>query len=97
MYEIFVRPYVFFIDYYNTLTLQIFPVVYCLMSRKTAACYTAVFKFIEKKLFQLDPKEMMTDFESGMRSAIRKYWPKVTLRGCVEFNNSFVLIYINFN
>lgn len=52
------------------------------MTRKTADCYSALFKFIEKKLFKLRPTEMMTDFEEGMRLAIRKYWPNVILRGC---------------
>lgn len=47
--------------------LQIFPIFYCLMSRKTADCYEAVFKFVEKKLFKLQPAVFMTDYEDGMR------------------------------
>lgn len=52
------------------------------MTRKTADCYRAVFNFIEEKLFKLQPTEMMTDFEAGMRQAITKNWPTVVLRGC---------------
>lgn len=52
------------------------------MTRKTAKCYTAVFDFIETHLFKLQPNEIITDFENGMRLAIKQCWPDVTLRGC---------------
>lgn len=61
---------------------QVFPAVYALMTRKTAQSYLALFEYIEQKLFELDPKEMMTDFEKGMRKAIKICWPDVILRGC---------------
>lgn len=56
--------------------------VYCLLTRKTAEAYLAVFKFIEEKLFKLEPAEFMTDFEDGMRLAIKSRWPNVPIRGC---------------
>lgn len=28
------------------------------------------------------PKQIMTDYETGLRAAIRKCWPRVILRGC---------------
>lgn len=52
------------------------------MSSKTAVCYEAIFKFIEAKVFKLEPGEFVTDFELGMRSAINKCYPEVPLRGC---------------
>lgn len=52
------------------------------MTRKTSECYTAIFEFIEEKLFKLKPKEFMTDYEDGMRLAIKKRWPTATIRGC---------------
>lgn len=52
------------------------------MTRKTATAYRAVFQFIEKNLFQLKPTLVMTDYEDGMRLAVRQQWPKVKLRGC---------------
>lgn len=52
------------------------------MSNKSAECYTAAFNFIEKSIFKLEPANIMTDWELGMRSAIRKCYPKATLRGC---------------
>lgn len=44
------------------------------MTKKTKKAYLAVFKYIEDKLFKLKPAQFMTDYEDGMRSAIRKYW-----------------------
>lgn len=52
------------------------------MTRKTAKSYLAVFEYIERNLFALGPKEFMTDFEDGMRLAIKKHWPNVVIRGC---------------
>lgn len=52
------------------------------MTRKTTECYIAVFEFIERNLFKLKPAEFMTDFEDGMRKAIKKRWPKAKIRGC---------------
>lgn len=52
------------------------------MTRKTAKSYTAVFEFIEKNIFRLKPYEFMTDFEDGMRLAIKNRWPKAKIRGC---------------
>lgn len=52
------------------------------MTRKTSQAYLAVFKLIENKLLKLEPAEFMTDFEDGMRLAIRNNWPNTTIRGC---------------
>lgn len=60
-----------------------FPLVYCLMTRKTAEAYRAVFKYIEEELaFEFAPSEFMTDYEDGLRLAIRQQWPNVRIRGC---------------
>lgn len=52
------------------------------MTRKTTEAYLSVFRYIEQNLFELKPKEFMTDYEDGMRAAIRKHWPKAEIRGC---------------
>lgn len=52
------------------------------MTNKSANCYKEVFKYIETKLFKLEPVEIMTDFEAGLRNAIRTVYPKTTIRGC---------------
>lgn len=52
------------------------------MSNRTSACYQAVFKYIKKNVFKLQPDEIITDFETGLRHAIRAQFPNVCLRGC---------------
>lgn len=52
------------------------------MTRKTPACYSAVFKCIEENLFKMKPAEVMTDYEDGMRLAIKRHWPNAIIRGC---------------
>lgn len=52
------------------------------MSNKTAECYKAVFKFIEDNVFKLEPESFITDFENGLRAAIRYQYPTTILRGC---------------
>lgn len=52
------------------------------MTRKTPECYGAVFKCIEEKLFKMEPAEIMTDYEDGMRLAIKDHWPRILLKGC---------------
>lgn len=62
--------------------IQIFPVCYVPMTERTSACYQSVFRTIEQKLFELEPDELITDFEAGLRHAIRKRFPEARLRGC---------------
>lgn len=53
------------------------------MTRKTAESYSAVFKYIEEKLhFKFKPVEFMTDYEDGMRLAIKRRWPNAIIKGC---------------
>lgn len=52
------------------------------MTRKTADAYICVFNFIDQNLIKLMPTEFMTDYEDGMRLAIRTHWPEVRIRGC---------------
>lgn len=52
------------------------------MTRKTAEAYKALFEFIEKEVFELEPVEFMTDYEDGMRLAIKTHWANVEIHGC---------------
>lgn len=52
------------------------------MTRKTKTAYIALFEYIESNICHLDPSSFMTDFESGMRNAIRHVYPACNLRGC---------------
>lgn len=61
---------------------QIFPLFYVLMSNKTTECYKAVFEYISQHIFDMQPTEIITDFEGGLRKAIRLVFQSVILRGC---------------
>lgn len=52
------------------------------MSNRTKDCYSALFKYIEDNIFKLEPDEIITDFEAGMRGAINENFPNALLRGC---------------
>lgn len=64
--------------------IQVFPIFYVLMSGKTAKLYDEVFEFIEANhLFIISPNaHFMLDFETGLRKAIAKRYPKATVNGC---------------
>lgn len=64
--------------------IQVFPIFYVLMSGKTARLYDQVFEFIEKEqLFIISQNaHFMLDFETGLRKAIAKRYPKATVNGC---------------
>lgn len=67
---------------YVNLSFQIFPIVYVLMTRKTAEAYEAVFSYIEDNLFNMRLAMFMADFEGGIRKAINNCYPDAILRGC---------------
>lgn len=52
------------------------------MSNRTIECYTSIFNYIENEVFRLEPAAFMTDWEAGMRSALRICYPNSKLRGC---------------
>lgn len=52
------------------------------MTSKSKECYAAVFKYIEEHVFEMQPDEIITDFEEGLRGAIKDQWADVELRGC---------------
>lgn len=52
------------------------------MTRRTAKAYREVFKYIENNIFKLEPTSFMTDFEKGMRLAIKQVYKTAKLNGC---------------
>lgn len=52
------------------------------MSNRTAESYQAVIEYIEKNVFKLEPASLMTDWELGMRKALKTCYPNSILRGC---------------
>lgn len=52
------------------------------MTSKSNNCYSSVFKYIEKNIFELKPNAIITDCEGGMRKALRSCYPNAILRLC---------------
>lgn len=52
------------------------------MSRKTEEAYTAVFKYINDNIIDLNGKASMTDYEKVMRNALKKLFPNMKLDAC---------------
>lgn len=80
----------YFLFYYVYNTFQIFPLFYILTTKKSAFQYRAIFKYIEN-VYSLQPKEIITDFETGLRKAINQTYSTVTLRGCWFHYSSAIL------
>lgn len=58
------------------------PCIYALLTNKTEICYEAVLQYIHDNIMSLQCKEIMTDYETGMRNAIATVVPDVRLTAC---------------
>lgn len=58
-----------------------FPLFFVLMTKKSQAAYTHLFKTIEKS-WSLRPTSISTDFEKGLRNALKNQYPTAELIGC---------------
>ena len=61
---------------------QSVPLVYALMPNKNARGYRTVLKKIKYWHQGSEPKEIMTDFETGMKTAVKDVYPNTRHRGC---------------
>ena len=60
------------------------PLLYVLMSRRTAGDYKAVLKFIKDKIFKkkFALQEVVGDFEKAVWRAVQDVFPGVAIKGC---------------
>lgn len=56
--------------------------MYVLTTKKSALSYRSIFEYIEQNLYHLEPSEIITDFEAGLRNALNTVYPNTVLRGC---------------
>lgn len=61
---------------------QTFPFIFVLTTRKTQACYSHIFEYIESNICSLKAKSFMTDFELAMRNALKKLYPDAEHNTC---------------
>lgn len=52
------------------------------MNRKLEASYAHLFAYIDEHVLKLEPASFMTDFERGMRNALKTVWPAVEQYTC---------------
>lgn len=52
------------------------------MTRKLESSYEHLFTYINTNVCELKPASFMTDFERGMRNAIKTVWPEVNQYTC---------------
>lgn len=52
------------------------------MTDKRTDSYEMIFKYIEDNIFKFQAALFMADFEAGLRKAIMRYFPGVSIRGC---------------
>lgn len=52
------------------------------MDSKKQECYENIFDYIEKKIVHLRPKSIHTDYEAGLRAALRTVYGNAQLIGC---------------
>lgn len=62
--------------------MQIFPLFYVLMNKKSKKCYSHFFQYVKQNSLNLDGATFMTDYEAGIRKAIRTEFPNSKLSGC---------------
>lgn len=62
--------------------MQVYPFIYVLMTRKTRASYSAVFRYIEENIFHLHPTSFTTDYECAMRKGLADIYPLAKLLSC---------------
>lgn len=69
---------IIYIEYKN----DVFPIAYIAMSDKKTETYEAVFIYIQNYVFEMEPSAFMTDFEGGLRKALRKCFICAKLHTC---------------
>lgn len=52
------------------------------MNSKKQKCYETILRHIENEVISLNPKSFHTDYEAGLRAALRNVYTNVQLRGC---------------
>lgn len=58
------------------------PFVYILMSNKSQIAYAHVFKYIDTNIFSLRCSSFTTDYETGLKNALRSLFPNSRLVSC---------------
>lgn len=61
---------------------KVIPLVYALLPNKTAHIYRLTLNALKELQSDLNPKQIMIDFEVGFITACKKVFPKAEIKGC---------------
>lgn len=61
---------------------QIFPFLYILLNNKSEKTYKHLFQFIDSNLFKFHAFSFRSDFEKGLRNALKTVFPTAKIWGC---------------
>lgn len=61
---------------------QITPFLFILMTRKTEVCYSHLFTYIDANICSLSGATFISDYEKGMRNALRSLHPSMRYTAC---------------
>lgn len=68
-------------------SLQIFPVVYALLTKRSKDAYIALFQYIEERICHLEPVSIMCDYEFPLRNALSRIYSH-----CIRWPSHFHLV-----
>ncbi|XP_067635870.1 endoplasmic reticulum-Golgi intermediate compartment protein 2 isoform X3 [Eurosta solidaginis] len=61
---------------------KVFPFLFVLMTKKSLKAYQHLFSYIQRSIIDLSQATFITDYETGLRSAIEKSFPDSKMFGC---------------
>ncbi|XP_067635869.1 uncharacterized protein [Eurosta solidaginis] len=61
---------------------SVFPFLFVLMTKKSLKAYQHLFSYIQRSIIDLSQATFITDYETGLRSAIEKSFPDSKMFGC---------------
>lgn len=66
----------------SSTALNVIPVIYVLMSNKTAESYEIMLNIIKSQIPGFNPAHFMTDYEAASMKAIQNVFPQANIKGC---------------
>jgi hypothetical protein len=78
---------------------KLLPMVYCFMSSKTSAAYGQMFQVMKdealKQNMVMAPNTIISDFESGIISAVRQSFPNAVHQGChFHYTQVYLVVFL---
>lgn len=73
----------------SEIMFQTYPLVYIMMTRKTQKAYEHALRYVNDNVFSLQCEAMITDYEEGMRNAVREVVPGLGIQASSNLDVGF--------